>query len=430
MTANALSILFVFALIANALIKLWLATRQIRHVAGHRAVVPAAFAEQISLASHQRAADYTIAKVRFQLLEFAVSTALLLWLTLLGGAQWIYELSGQWLPGSPWTAQLVFLIAAMAILGLLDIPFSLYKQFRLEKRFGFNRMTLGLYVSDLIKGTLIGALIAVPMAGLVIWLMQSAGQWWWLATWAVWTGFSLALMVIYPTVIAPRFNKFEPLPDNPLRARVEALLERCGFTSQGLFVMDGSRRSSHGNAYFTGFGRGKRIVFFDTLISRLNGEQIEAVLAHELGHFKHKHIAKRLAISLVSSFAGLALLGWLATQPWFYAGLGMRPGEIGFEAPALLLFLLVVPVFTFLLRPLMSSLSRKDEFEADAFAASQTRADDLVSALVRLYEDNASTLTPDPLHSAFYDSHPSANERISRLLGSAKLPTSTQAAGA
>lgn len=430
MTANALSILFVFALIANALVKLWLATRQIRHVAGHREIVPAAFTEQISLTSHQRAADYTIAKVRFQLVEFAVSTALLLWMTLLGGAQWIYELSGQWLPNSPWSSQLAFLIAAMALLGLLDVPFSLYRQFCLEKRFGFNRMTLGLYLSDLVKGTLIGAVIAVPMAGLVIWLMQSAGQWWWLATWAVWTGFSLALMVIYPTVIAPRFNKFEPLPDNPLRARVEALLDRCGFTSQGLFVMDGSRRSSHGNAYFTGFGRAKRIVFFDTLISRLTGEQIEAVLAHELGHFKHKHIAKRLVISLVSSFAGLALLGWLATQPWFFAGLGMQPGEIGFEAPALLLFLLVIPVFTFLLRPVMSSLSRKDEFEADAFAASQTRADDLVSALVRLYEDNASTLTPDPLHSAFYDSHPSANERISRLLGSAKLPASVQAAGA
>ena len=430
MTANALSILFVFALIANALVKLWLATRQIRHVARHRASVPPAFAEQISLTSHQRAADYTTAKVRFQLVEFAVSTAVLLGLTLLGGAQWIYELSAQWVPESPWAAQVVFLIAAMALLGLVDIPFSLYRQFRLEKRFGFNRMTLGLYLSDLVKGTLIGALIAVPMAGLVIWLMQSAGQWWWLATWIVWTAFSLTLMVIYPTVIAPRFNKFEPMPDNALRQRVEALLKRCGFTSQGLFVMDGSRRSSHGNAYFTGFGRAKRIVFFDTLIARLNGDQIEAVLAHELGHFKHKHITKRLVISLLTSFAGLALLGWLATQPWFYAGLGMRPGEIGFEAPALLLFLLVVPVFTFMLRPLMSSLSRKDEFEADAFAAEQTRADDLVSALVRLYEDNASTLTPDPLHSAFYDSHPSANERVARLLGSTKIPTSTQTAGA
>jgi len=429
MTANALSILFVLALIANALVKLWLASRQIRHVAAHRASVPAAFAEQISLTSHQRAADYTIAKVRFQLAEFAASTALLLWMTLLGGAQWIYQLCAQWLPDSPWTAQVVFLLAAMTLLGLLDIPFSLYRQFRLEKRFGFNRMTLGLYVADLIKGTLIGAIIAVPMAGLVIWLMQSAGQWWWLATWLVWTAFSLALMVIYPTVIAPRFNKFEPLPDNRLRERVEALLKRCGFTSQGLFVMDGSRRSSHGNAYFTGFGRAKRIVFFDTLIARLSSEQIEAVLAHELGHFKHKHIAKRLAISLATSFAGLALLGWLATQPWFYAGLGMTPGEIGFEAPALLLFLLVIPVFTFLLRPLMSSLSRKDEFEADAFAAAQTQASDLVSALVRLYEDNASTLTPDPLHSAFYDSHPSANERIRRLLDSSPPKNNMQAVG-
>lgn len=416
MTANALSILFVFALMANATVRLWLAIRQIRHVAGHRDAVPAAFEGQISLVSHQRAADYTIAKVRFQLVNFLASTVLLIGLTLLGGAQWIYETSATWLPDSPWLAQLIFLLLTMVLAGAIDVPFSWYRQFRLEKRFGFNRMTGALFATDLLKGVVIGSLIAVPLTGAVIWLMQTSGSWWWLFTWGLWTALSLTLMVIYPTLIAPRFNKFEPLPQDALRERVEGLLERCGFRSQGLYVMDGSRRSSHGNAYFTGFGQAKRIVFFDTLIERLDADQIEAVLAHELGHFKHRHIVKRLATSLISSFLGLALLGWLALQPWFYTGLGMQPGAIGFEAPALLLFLLAAPVFTFMFRPIMSALSRRDEFQADAFAASQTRASHLANALVKLYEDNASTLTPDRYHSAFYDSHPSAAERIARLL--------------
>ena len=392
MTANALSLLFVLVLMTNAAVRLWLASRQIRHVARHRDAVPAAFEGQISLTSHQRAAAYTIAKVRLQLLDSLVSTVVLVALTLLGGAQWLYDLSAGWLPDSPWLAQLVFLLMTVALLGLIDVPFSWYRQFRLEKRFGFNRMTPQLFLADLFKGALIGTLIATPLIGLVLWLMQSAGAWWWLATWVVWTAFSIALMVLYPTVIAPRFNKFKPLPQDELRTRVEALLARCGFRSQGLFV------------------------FFDTLLERLDGDQIEAVLAHELGHFKHKHIAKRLVISFATSFLGLALLGWLAAKPWFYTGLGMTPGAIGFEGPALLLFLLVIPVFTFLLRPLTATLSRRDEFQADAFAASQTQATHLVNALLRLYQDNASTLTPDPLHSAFYDSHPSASERIGRLL--------------
>lgn len=418
MTANALSILLVLVLMTNTVIRLWLASRQIRHVARNRTTVPPAFEGRIPLASHQRAADYTIAKVRFQLVDYLTGTVVLVALTLLGGAQALYDLSAGWLPDSPWAAQLVFLLITMALVGLVDVPFSWYRQFRLEKRFGFNRMTARLFVTDLIKSTLIGAVIAVPLVGVVLWVMQTAGSWWWLLTWTIWTAFSVSLMVLYPTVIAPRFNKFKPLPQDSLRERVEALLDRCGFRSQGLFVMDGSRRSNHGNAYFTGFGQAKRIVFFDTLLERLDGDQIEAVLAHELGHFKHKHIVKRLTISFATSFLGLALLGWLAAQPWFYTGLGMTPGAIGFAAPALLLFVLVAPAFTFLLRPLLSSLSRRDEFQADAFAASQTDATHLINALVRLYEDNASTLTPDPVHSAFYDSHPSAAERIGRLMGS------------
>ncbi len=416
MTANALSILFVLTLITNAAIKLWLASRQIRHVSANRAAVPAAFEDRVSLQSHQRAADYTFAKVRLQMAEYFASLVFLLGLTLLGGAQLLYELAAQWLPDSPWTAQLLFLMIIMALAGAVDLPFSWYRQFRLEKRFGFSRMTIGLWFSDLVKGVVLSAVIAIPLTGLVLWMMRSTGQWWWLAVWLVWTVFTLTLMVIYPTLIAPRFNKFKPMPEGSLRKRVETLLDRCGFQSRGLYVMDGSRRSSHGNAYFTGLGRAKRIVFFDTLLDRLNGDQIEAVLAHELGHFKHRHVTRRIVTTLLSSLAGLALLGWLAQKPWFYTGLGMHPGAIGFEAPALLLFMLVAPVFTFLLRPVMSALSRRDEFQADAFAASQSDATHLADALVRLYEDNASTLTPDPLHSAFYDSHPSASERISRLL--------------
>ncbi len=415
MTANALSVVFVLVLMVNAGVRVWLAARQIRHVAGHRDAVPPAFAGKIDLAAHQRAADYTVARVRLQLVSFAVDAMLLVSLTLLGGAQWLYDTSAALLPESPLTAQLLFLAGVMVVGGLTDVPVAWYRQFRLEKRFGFNRMTSALFFADLLKGAFLSAAIGLPLTALVLWLMRSAGDWWWPAVWVVWVVFTLAIMVIYPTIIAPRFNKFEPLADGELRSRVEGLLARCGFRSQGLFVMDGSKRSSHGNAYFTGFGRSKRIVFFDTLIARLDGDQIEAVLAHELGHFKHRHIVRRIVMTFVSSLFGLALLGWLVHQPWFYQGLGMQPGVIGFEAPALLLFLLVLPEFTFMLRPFVSYLSRRDEFQADAFAAGQTRASDLADALVKLYEDNASTLTPDPIHSAFYASHPSASERIGRL---------------
>ncbi|MGB7180920.1 MAG: M48 family metallopeptidase [Burkholderiaceae bacterium] len=415
MQASTLTYLFVFALIIGVVLRIWLAMRQLRHVAAHRAVVPAAFESSINITAHQKAADYTTARVRLGVVDMLVGTAVLVVLTLCSGLQWLYSLAGTWLADYPFVAQLVFFGLVIAVTGLIDLPFSWYRQFHLEKRFGFNRMTPALFVGDLLKGTLIGIVIGLPLLAVVLWLMISSGNLWWLYVWLVWTAFNLVLMVLYPTVIAPRFNKFEPLPQDQLRERVEGLLNRCGFKSKGLFVMDGSKRSSHGNAYFTGFGSAKRIVFFDTLITRLNHDEIEAVLAHELGHFKHKHVLKRMIAIFLMSFVGLAFLGWISGQAWFYQGLGMTPGSIGYQAPALILFVLVLPVFTFPLRPIMSLMSRRDEFEADAFAAQQTSANHLITALVKLYEDNASTLTPDYLHSAFYDSHPPASERIGRL---------------
>ncbi|MEZ5649214.1 MAG: M48 family metallopeptidase [Burkholderiaceae bacterium] len=419
MSSFVFSVLFAAALLASVALRIWLARRQVKHVARHRQNVPPAFADRIELASHQRAADYTVARVGFGSVDLAIQTFMLIALTLFGGLQWLYELAASWLPDSPLLAQLAFLTLVAVVQSLVELPLDAYRQFVLEKRFGFSRMTPSLFVADLFRGAAIAAIIGLPLALVVLWLMRVSGPAWWLYVWLVWIGFNLLLLIIYPTLIAPRFNRFEPLPQGPLRERVEGLLARCGFRAQGLFVMDGSKRSNHGNAYFTGFGRAKRIVFFDTLISRLDADQIEAVLAHELGHFRHRHVIKRLLVGFVGSFLGLALLGWLSGEAWFYEGLGMDPGAIGHEAPALLLFMLAGPVFLFPLRPLVSFLSRKDEFEADAFAAEHTDARHLVDALVKLYQDNASTLTPDPLHSAFYDSHPPAAIRVGRLLASA-----------
>ncbi len=417
MQPTTLTYLFVFALIVGVLLRIWLAMRQLRHVSANRPAVPEAFEQSIGLDAHQRAADYTRARVNLGLVDALAGAVVLVLLTLSGGMQWLYNLATDWMGNYPFMAQLLFVGLVMGITSIVDIPFSWYRQFRLEKKFGFNRMTPALFVSDMFKGLVLGIVIGLPLLALVLWLMKSSGQLWWLYVWFVWTAFNLLMLVVYPTVIAPRFNKFEPLPKDELRSRVEGLLERCGFKSKGLFVMDGSKRSSHGNAYFTGFGSAKRIVFFDTLISRLNHDEIEAVLAHELGHFKHKHVTKRIVMVFLLSFVGLAFLGWLSAQPWFYQGLGMTPGKIGFEAAALILFMMVLPVFTFPFRPLMSLMSRRDEFQADEFAAKQTDASHLVNALVKLYEDNASTLTPDPIHSAFYDSHPPAAQRIGRLRG-------------
>ncbi|MGB3072600.1 MAG: M48 family metallopeptidase [Ottowia sp.] len=419
------SLVFGLALLANVGVKLWLATRQIRAVARNRAAVPAEFSQTIALDSHQRAADYTVTKLRFGLLELALSAAVLLGWTLLGGLDALNAaLLSVFGPGYPLLQPLALLAAFALINGLIDLPLALYQTFVIEERFGFNKMTLKLWLADLVKSTVVGCVIGLPLAALALWLMQATGSLWWLWTWGAWMAFSLLMMVIYPTVIAPLFNKFQPLQDESLQERVTQLMARCGFAAKGLFVMDGSRRSAHANAYFTGFGAAKRVVFFDTLLAQLTPPEVEAVLAHELGHFKHKHILKRIVGLFAFSLAGLALLGWLSNQPWFYAGLGVTPnlppqmgGVVPNHALALLLFALVVPVFTFFLSPLMAQLSRKHEFEADAYAASQANAQDLSNALVKLYKDNASTLTPDPLYVRFYYSHPPASERIARMGG-------------
>ena len=423
------SLVFGLVLLANLAVKFWLASRQIRAVARHRAAVPDEFAGTIGLAAHQRAADYTVAKLRFGLLELALAAAVLLGWTLLGGLDWLNGWLLDLLGPRPLLQPLALLISFAVINGLIDLPASIYQTFAIEERFGFNKMPWSLWLGDLLKSTLLSVAIGVPLAALVLWLMQATGTWWWLWTWGVWMAFSLLMLVIYPTVIAPMFNRFQPLQDESLAERVSQLMARCGFAAKGLFVMDGSRRSAHANAYFTGFGAAKRVVFFDTLLSQLTPAEVEAVLAHELGHFKHRHIVKRIAGLFAFSLAGLALLGWLSGQPWFYAGLGVTPnlpaalgGAVPNHALALLLFMLVVPLFSFFLSPLMAQLSRQHEFEADAYAASQANAQDLSNALVKLYKDNASTLTPDPLYVRFYYSHPPASERIARM-GAQILPT-------
>jgi STE24 endopeptidase len=409
------TLVFAAMLLLGFVVKFWLASRQIRHVARHRAKVPSAFAQTVSLEAHQKAADYTIAKSRLGLLELAFGAVVLLGWTLLGGL----HLLNQLLMGTigPGMLQQLALLGAFALIGgLLDLPFTLYQTFVVEERFGFNKMSARLWLADAAKGLVIGAAIGLPIAWLMLWLMGAAGRLWWLWAWAVWMGFNLLLLVLYPTVIAPMFNKFKPLEDETLKARVTALMQRCGFAAKGLFVMDGSKRSAHANAYFTGFGAAKRVVFYDTLLSRLTPDEVDAVLAHELGHFKHKHIVKRIAGLFAMSLAGFALLGWLSQQVWFFAGLGVAPNLEGpNDALALLLFMLVVPLFSFFVSPLMAQLSRKHEFQADAFAASQTSGADLGRALLKLYEDNASTLTPDPVFVKFYYSHPPASERLARM---------------
>jgi len=394
--------------------RVWLTLRQIRHVAAHRAAVPADFAERIPLAAHQKAADYTVDRNKLAILTTLIDAVLLLALTLGGGLAWLHDFWSARLAGLPYGLALIF--SVLAISALIDLPFALYRQFVIEARYGFNRMTLGLFFGDLLKHTLIGIVIGAPVILAVLWLMGAMGSAWWFWVWLFWCAFNLLILFIYPTWIAPLFNKFAPLEDGEMKSRIEALLVRCGFTSSGLFVMDGSKRSSHGNAYFTGFGNNKRIVFFDTLLSRLAAPEIEAVLAHELGHFRRRHVVKRIVFMFAAALGLLWLLGQLIDAPWFYNGLGVPAKS---TALALILFFLVIPVFTFPLSPLTSQLSRRHEFEADAYAAEHTAAADLSRALVKLYEDNAATLTPDPLHSLFYDSHPPAALRIARLQAAA-----------
>ena len=403
--------IFVAALVLTTGVRLWLATRHRAHVAAHRSEVPVAFREAIPLDAHQKAADYTVARAGLGRADVVIGALWLLVLTLGGGLQWTFDLAGS-LAGDGMARDLVFIGIVAFASSLIDLPVLMWRTFVIEQRFGFNKMTLGMFFGDQIKHGLIGAAIGAPAVAAVLWIMDSLGAAWWVYAWAFWLTFSLAMMVLYPTFIAPLFNKFEPMPAGELRSRIEALLERCGFRSDGLFVMDGSRRSAHGNAYFTGFGKGKRIVFFDTLLNRLGGDEIEAVLAHELGHYKHHHIWKRVGWIAAGSLAFFALLGWLVDAPWFFEQLGVSSQG---DAMALTLFALVIPVFSFPLSPILSLMSRKHEFEADAYAVAQTRADWLVTALVKLYRDNASTLTPDPLYSQFYDSHPPAALRVARL---------------
>jgi STE24 endopeptidase len=411
-------IVFALALVASLLTRVWLISRQIRHVAQHRDAVPAAFAATVPLEAHQRAADYTLARQRFELLTGAWGAAVLLGWTLLGGLDTLNVLVRDALrPQLGDLGYQVGLIGAASVMGsLIDLPFDAWRTFRIEQAFGFNRMTLGLWLRDMLVGGLVGAVIGLPLLALVLWLMAAAGPLWWLWTFGVLAGFMLLMQVLYPTVIAPLFNKFEPLADANLKTRVEALMQRCGFRAQGFYVMDGSKRSAHANAYFTGFGASKRVVFFDTLLKQLSPSQVEAVLAHELGHFHHKHVVKRIVSVLAMWLAGLALLGWLMKQSAFYTGLGVLPNMTApNDGLALMLITLAAPVFTFFASPLMAAVSRKHEFEADAFAAQQSNAQDLGGALLKLYEDNASTLTPDPLYVRFHYSHPPASERLAAL---------------
>ena len=415
MSSFAFSVLFVVFLLVTLVLRTWLATRHIRHIARHRASVPAEFAPKVPLPAHQKAADYTIAKTRLGLIGTLWGYVVLIGFTLLGGLQ-LLSLAILPFTGPGLMHQMALVVAFAVISGFLDLPLDWYRQFVLEQRFGFNKMTPGLWWGDLAKSTLVGALIGLPLLWVVLKLMETSGDLWWLYTWFVWSGFQLLMIAFYPSVIAPLFNKFTPLSDVSLKERIEGLMTRVGFASRGLFVMDGSKRSAHGNAYFSGFGRAKRIVFFDTLLARLEPQEIEAVLAHELGHFKLRHIVKRIVTMFTISLAFLALLGYLKGQAWFYTGLGVLPFmNASNDGMALILFMLVLPVFTFVLAPLNSITSRKHEFEADAFAAQHTDRQYLISALVKMYEDNASTLTPDPLHSAFYDSHPPASVRVKHL---------------
>lgn len=416
-TELAFTLLFCLLLVTGLVVRTLLASRQIRHVAQHRGMVPEAFAQTITPEAHQKAADYTIAKTRFGLIDGAIEAALLLGWTLLGGLNWLNQSLLDLMGGGMWQ-QLALVGCFVLIGGALGLPTAWWSTFRIEERFGFNKMSLGLWVADALKGAAVGAVIGLPILALVLWLMGAAGSTWWLWAWGVWMGFNLLMLVFYPTLIAPLFNKFEPLQDEAVKTRVNALMARCGFAASGFFVMDGSKRSAHANAYFTGFGAAKRVVFFDTLLKQLAPSEIDAVLAHELGHYKRRHIVQRVVLMFALSLVGFALLGWLSTQSWFYTGLGVTPSLAEpNNALAILLFMMVIPLISFFLSPLMAQLSRRHEFEADAYAMEKTDGNELASALLKLYKDNASTLTPDPLYVRFYYSHPPASERIARLQG-------------
>ena len=416
--AAGLTFGFALALLAGLLLRFWLASRQIRHVARHRGELPADFANTVSLSAHQKAADYTIAKTRLGLLELALGAGVLLGWTLLGGISTLNSFLLSALGGGGMVQQLAVLASFAVISALLDLPLGLYQTFSVEQAYGFNKTTPKLWLLDFVKSSLLGALIGLPIAALILWLMGAAGAQWWIWAWGTWVGFNLLLLWALPTFIAPLFNKFTALEDGTIKTQVTALMARCGFAAKGLFVMDGSKRSAHGNAYFTGFGSAKRVVFYDTLLAKLSPDEIAAVLAHELGHFKHRHLSRRMLLLFGTSLLAFAMLGWLANQSWFYAGLGVAP-NLGApnDALALLLFMISAPLLSFFIAPVFSAMSRRDEFEADAYAVAHTSGQDLATALLKLYEDNAATLTPDPVYVRFYYSHPPASERLARLLG-------------
>jgi STE24 endopeptidase len=403
--------IFLILLAGTLLTRLWLARRHVRYVLDHRRQVPGPFRGKILLKAHRKAADYTVAKTRFAMIAGVIDTLLLLGWTLGGGLE-LLDQAWRATGFSELVAGTLFLLSVFLIMGLLDLPATIYQTFVIEQRFGFNHSTPALFIADLLKQSLLLFVLGVPLALAALWLMQGAGTLWWFYLWLLWSGFTLLMIWAYPAVIAPLFNKFTPLKNPSVQKRIQSLLKRTGFRSRGIYVMDGSRRSAHGNAYFTGFGRNKRVVFFDTLLKTLRGPEIEAVLAHELGHFHHRHVIKRIAVLFGMSFTGLALLGWLIQQSWFYQGLGISTAS---SHAALILFLLAGPVFTFFLQPLMAWGSRRHEYQADAYAADQSNIKSMIRALVKLYRENANTLTPDPLYSAFYDSHPPASLRIAHL---------------
>jgi len=410
---------FAVALLSTLLIKYWLLTRQNRHVSVNREEVPQDFKQTISLQEHQKAADYTLAKSRVALWDLALETVLLLAWTLLGGLNLLNQLLIDGV-GSGLTQEVLLMVSFTVIGAVVNLPLSWYQTFVIESQFGFNKSTLKLWLSDLLKASLLGALIGIPLLTLILWVMQSGGAYWWVGAWAILVGFQLLMIWIAPNYLMPLFNKFTPLEDESLKTRITQLMDRSGFKAKGFFVMDGSKRSAHSNAFFTGIGSSKRVVFFDTLLEQLSADEMEAVLAHELGHFKHKHIIKMMVINFLTTLIGFAALGWVMQQSWFYTGLGVTPnlglGEFSSNnALAILLFTMVVPLLSFLISPISSARSRKQEFEADAYAAEHSDAGALKSALIKLYQDNASTLTPDPWFVRFYYSHPPASERLSRM---------------
>jgi STE24 endopeptidase len=414
---------FLAALILHLAVESWLAIRQIAYVSKHRDHVPPSFSGAVSPADHAKAADYTVARQRLGMLEAVFDSAILLLLTLGGGIARLGELTYPWFD-DPLLRGTAHVLAVLAVLSVLSIPFSAYRTFFLEERFGFNRTTVRMFLSDLLKGGILGLLLGGAVIAAVLAIMGSADRAWWLIAWLAWLGFSLLVTWAWPRFIAPLFNKFTPLASGELRSRIDALLSRCGFEADSIYVMDGSRRSAHGNAYFTGLGRHKRIVLFDTLLSSLTPVQAEAVLAHELAHFRLRHVPQRLLAAAAMTFAGFALLGWLAGKPWFYTSFGVPQPS---DAAALLLFVLVSPVFTWVISPALAAWSRRHEFEADAFAVEHSDGSSLAEALVALYRDNASTLTPDPVYSAFHDSHPPPVRRVARIESAQATPSGRHA---